>query len=56
MGEPPKGKNVTWSSTANEILIDPKKDKNFVREGTYYVAVEPRPNFFEALFGSKQPY
>jgi hypothetical protein len=52
----PTKKDHTWSTYENTLVIDPKKDKNFQREGTYYIMVTPKASFYEALFSGSVKY
>lgn len=43
--EPPTNKKFIWSSSGGPIEIQ-TTDKNFHREGTYYVGIYPRQTFW----------
>ena len=53
IGTPPTATNYTWTASDNLIVIDPKTDIKFSREGTYYVLVAPKATFWD-LFKAKQ--
>lgn len=48
-GEEATRLNYTWTSSDNVLVIDPKSDKNFKREGTYFVKLLPKPTFWETF-------
>lgn len=48
-GDKPTRRDYTWSTYDNALVIDPKTDKNFQREGIYYVMVSPKTSFWDAF-------